>query len=161
MSDHKCQLVHANVLDRSRQTVSKKPKFYFKRCYSEENIETFRDHLATYDWDTILLAQDTVDVWYDEFIKRIIYSHEIAFSVKKLKLKNVIKGREWITSGIRKSKDTYEFLAQLSKISTDPGTKTYFKRYKAVYKKVIRKSKQMCNAVKLITQSTKEKKSGK
>ena len=70
----------------------------------------------------------------------------MAFPVKRLKQRNAQEKLRWVTKGIRKSWETFKFLARLCRTSVDEKTKDYFKKYKKVFKSVMRKSKEMCNS---------------
>jgi len=55
------------------------------------------------------------------------------------------KRLEWLTEGIKKSQKTYELLAQISKAGAkNEGIKDHFRKYKVLYKRVLKKSKESC-----------------
>lgn len=147
LSDHNCQVLSAKI---PQNTTYKKiaVKYTFKRSFSEKNINLFKALLQTHDWNSVFLEQGSIDSWYDCFVRKIKGCFEIAFPIKK-HVNKINKKCEWITSGIRKSKETYELLAIFNKKTKDTNLKNLFKKYRTIYKKVIKESKKMCNAKKI------------
>ena len=94
----------------------------------------------------MFLEGNTIDEWYNGFVEKVKGFYEMAFPVKRLKQKNAQRKLRWVTKGIRKSWETFKFLARLCRTSVDEKTKDYFKKYKKVFKRVMRKSKEMCNS---------------
>ena len=91
----------------------------------------------------------SVNERYDNFVNKIKAYHDIAFPISKSNIKNTLVKLPLITNGIRKSSETYEYLAFLNRTCNDEITRSHFKKYKTVFRKVIRKSKEMYNAMRI------------
>jgi len=49
---------------------AKEKEFYFKRIYSDKNIEQFKSLLQTTDWNSMFKGNISVNERYDNFVKK-------------------------------------------------------------------------------------------
>ena len=144
LSDHFSQVLHSQV-HQGNASLSKETAYIWKRVHSDEGVDLFRSLLQTVDWRLMFSEDRSVDEWYDGFVSKVKRYYEAAFPIKRVKKGKPQKRLNWLTKGIRKSRETYEMLSLLER-TTMSKISDYFKMYKRVYKRVIKKSKEMCNA---------------
>jgi len=134
-SDHFSQFFETKVLC---DKISNAKELYFKCIYSDKNIELFKSLLQTTDWNSKFKGNISANERCDNFGNKINAYHDIAFPISKSKTKNTQVKVPWITKGIRKSSETFEYLAFLNRTCNDEITRSHFKKYQTVYRKVIR-----------------------
>lgn len=84
---------------------SLKPKtkcsVYHKRLITSHNIENFRSHLCSINWD--FSQSSSSNVLYNSFVDRLYPIYETCFPVKVITVKEKSKAKPWFTSGLQNS----------------------------------------------------------
>ena len=97
-----------------------------RQC-NESNINTFKEQIKQHDF-TDIYNTDDINLAYDKFISVIQTKYELAFPLKKIKLRNkFIKRDPWMTQGLLTSSITK---AKLHKKKLSRPTQTNIDKYK-------------------------------
>jgi Reverse transcriptase (RNA-dependent DNA polymerase) len=141
LSDHEGQYLKLALTDHNKN--DNKPKYSYKRIFSEENYRTFCNLLENETWaDTI--NQQTTDDKYKHFMDVVINNLNTAFPSKKLLDRPKSQTKPWFTAGIQTSCSRLGSLTRIIKTNTcSSALRDYVKRYKLIYKKVLIAAKQM------------------
>lgn len=108
------------------------------RSFSKKNISKFIEFLNSESWHNIY-SSETVDNKYLSFNQTITQHYNSCF--KFVTKKTSHNDNNWITSGIKVSSCRLKELFSLQKIGM--VNVQHYKAYKRVYKKVVRRAKQM------------------
>ena len=78
-----------------------KSSVYHKRLITSHNIENFRSHLCSINWD--FSQSSSSNVLYNSFVDRLYPIYETCFPVKIITVKEKSKAKPWFTSGLQNS----------------------------------------------------------
>jgi Reverse transcriptase (RNA-dependent DNA polymerase) len=113
------------------------------RDMSETSIRVFSNLIFSENWGGMDKMYEINDK-YENFATKIEEFFYTAFPIRK---KRIGKGPPsqkmpaWLTSGIKKSRLTLKGLSALVKINCEPSLRIHLRKYKAVYRKVIRSAR--------------------
>lgn len=148
LSDHTAQII--NIFTDKTHESSQITTYH--RVINKQNQQIFEERLSNESWEEVFHEIDP-DVQYEVFINIIRYHYEICFPLKKKNKKCETK-KCWVTRGIsissNKLKDLY-----FTSISGTEYDKNYYKKYKAIYKKVLQDAKKKYNDEMLIKSKNK------
>lgn len=147
LSDHSAQLISYCITSATRTTL------IASRSFSQANIGIFNNYLADEAWDDILYAEGDVSQTFSRFLETFMCYFEDSFKLIKKRTCNVERG--WLTAGIRVSSRKLRLLADMfSKGLIDA---CFYKRYKLIYRRVVRQAKRMYFDRKLMNAANKSK----
>ena len=151
LSDHKAQ----EIVFKEFYIKTKKIKSHLlQRVYNKKNTETFKSFLETKDWTSIKTADNAKDA-FEIFFKNVTSSFLAAFPKTKVKIKKHKKETNWITKGIKTSRNTLHFLSK--EYRKNSSLKNKYKKYKKVYLEVLKLAKWKENRAKIIKATNKQK----
>jgi hypothetical protein len=128
-----------------------------KRNFSEANILHFLTLLSNEFESVNVQSEETnVNQMFNDFMVKFKLIFECAFRRHDVKLDRSIRKR-WITTGIIVSSKRLKELHALTNVVNDAYFTEYYKRYKAIYKKVIHVAKQRHYSNKLLNAHNKSK----
>lgn len=136
LSDHAALLINLPEIRLNKQFKIK------KRLYKKNTLPNFLTKLHT-EMQSISFS-DSVDTNYNAFLKSFVLTMDEFFPVRTMN-KPVSKKVHWITPGIKISAQKKQYLHVLSKSSNDPLFLYYVKKYKKIFKRIVRKAKIMAN----------------
>jgi len=121
-----------------------KTKIVNKRCFSQQNVQNFKDSLSALNWMDKMIDKTEVDAAFDCFWKEYSDLFNLHFPVTKFKFnKNVHKVNSYMTSGLLISrKRKLELCKKASKNRTDESFQEY-RTYRNIFNSLMRMSKKM------------------
>jgi hypothetical protein len=136
LSDHDAQTLEIN------DWVSKKEpeSYHVSRLTKQSNITTLIKCLKDQNWDFLDNIENPNEMFIsfnDCFMKHLNFSCPL----KTFKSNNKNTKNTWITKGIKVSRQNLKRLHKNFKLSTDEDFKQYFRKYKQIYKRIIRAAK--------------------
>uniref|UniRef100_A0A1B6LZY6 Reverse transcriptase domain-containing protein n=1 Tax=Graphocephala atropunctata TaxID=36148 RepID=A0A1B6LZY6_9HEMI len=93
-----------------------------------------------------ICTSDSVDLYYDSFLRTFIMSMNKYFPVKKVQTKSHKKNK-WITQGIKISSERKRQLHVEAKTNKNVYFQQYVKKYKKIFKNIVVKAKIMANDI--------------
>lgn len=135
ISDHDAQ----QVVVTDCQQEKKLPVVSIQRDLYPENIALFNAKLSKERWN--FLQFPTFNDKFEAFNDTLLFNLNTFCPLKNKKQSQKRWTIPWITSGILVSRERIKFLSIIAKKSQNIDFKNYFKKYKQIYKKVIRAAK--------------------
>lgn len=134
ISDHSAQ----KITFETNNTISNN---YIKfRSFSKKNLSNFIKNLSDEKWHNVFIEQ-TVDRKFAVFSDTLSYYYDLSFKLIKKNINVCSSAKPWITSGIKTSSVRLKELYNLRKVGIiDAG---YYKKYKIIYRRVIRLAKRL------------------
>lgn len=141
LSDHEtAQLLNFQVHSKK---IIPKSIFMFKRSYTHENIEKFKNCLSSLSFSEVYLDTD-MNKAFNKFYELFCLFYELCFPVMKIKTKTTPLSN-WITKGLRKSCNYKKILRyKYYNHKTDHNRNKYL-NYNKILKKCINNSKRHTN----------------
>lgn len=136
LSDHTSQFCEYFT---DKVVINQVPRY--ARHYSDINFKNFLAQLSKEQWNDVYDAV-TLDDGFTCFINILKYYIDIHFPVKKISGTN---SNTWVTQGIKISSQKLKDLNKLLNITKNPNIAEFYKKYKNIYRKVIRTAKRMYN----------------
>ena len=99
--------------------------------YREENLSLFRMALLAKDWKDFFKDSADVTECFENFIRHVRGSLDLAFPLKNFQCKESSK-KTWITGGISKSRENLLRIAENTSLSKDEAYHLYFKNYRRI-----------------------------
>jgi hypothetical protein len=156
LSDHSVQLLY--VISLIKPKPINKNLFVNKRSFSKQQIDEFCIHLSSTSWQSIL-DKNNVNEMFDEFLNIFNKIFNIAFPLKKRRIRNQINlTNEWYTPEVKDKSIVVIQLYIKSKSPTgnDNDTKIYLETLQE-YKTLISENKKKTNIKKIKRSSNKSK----
>lgn len=156
------KVIHNGLSDHSAQKISfplvnnVNTETYKSRSFSKKNIQKFIDHLKTEQWFNVCNGNNLdVDTIFENFIKTLDYYYNISFKYVTKNKRNYRTNKNWITNGIKiSSKRLKDLSTQLKRGFIDIN---FYKKYKSIYRRVIREAKKMHYDTKILNAENKSK----
>ncbi|KAE8752907.1 hypothetical protein FOCC_FOCC000252, partial [Frankliniella occidentalis] len=139
ISDHYMQCISVNNLPQSKSET----QFIMKRVFTIKSKAAFCRAIKDQNWEQVYCETDVnnkFNVFHNTF-KNIYDTH---FPIKKVKERES-NNKSWVTNGIKITSKNYRDLCALMKTTNDAILQNYFKKYKSLYKQVIKKAKCLHN----------------
>ena len=109
---------------------------YHKRLITTDNIENFRSHLCSINWD--FSQSSSSNALYNSFMDCLYPIYETCFPVKIISLKENSKPKPWFTSGLRNSsRRKYALYKQYCNNPT-PANKAIYTKFRNKYNYLIK-----------------------
>lgn len=141
ISDHHAQLLTVTLATNKVN----KSTIKYRQLDNPNNINHFCTLLANENWESILDNDIDANAKFDLFINTFLYYFELAFPIKTKTIKNMnVKNNKWMTKGLKISSQKLKDLYKLS-LTQDDNFKSYYKNYKIIYRKLIKKAKLLYN----------------
>lgn len=137
ISDHHGQMISLNL---GNQAGREDTGFEYRQTNSFVNISYFKKLLRDADWKAVYSCTD-VNTQYFEFYNLLDRYYRMAFPLRYRIKKPRIYNAEWITNGIKVSSIKIKELFLLMQSGVIPAG--YYKKYRTVYRRVIRAAKKM------------------
>lgn len=159
LSDKK--IIHNGLSDHSAQKITfpivndEYSETYKSRSFSKKNIKQFIDYLKTEQWYDVRNNNLDVDSKFENFINVLDYYYNLSFKLVTKNKSNYYTNKNWITNGIKTSSRNLKDL----NIQQKQGfiDITFYKKYKLIYRRVIREAKKMYYDNKIINSENKSK----
>jgi hypothetical protein len=111
--------------------------------YSLHNLNNFKSELSRIDWSEVYNKRN-VDVAYEEFWNRYKNCHDVCFPLKRVRFnKNIHKKNPFMTFGLLTSRNTKNKLHKVAVSEPTEENVQRYKRFKAVYFRVLRGAKKL------------------
>jgi len=138
-SDHLAQVANINI-----GKINMINKTQMRRQLTMNNIDKLKQLLYKESWNTVLHHLD-VNVALKEFMHIFLHCLETAIPYKKQKLRKR-RNKRWLSKGLIKSSKKMKMLNNLKRRCTlTEETLEYIKKYRTIYKRVIREAKRRDN----------------
>src|SRR5436190_23862924 len=118
------------------------PNPSLQRSTTKHNLELLNDYLRCEHWEELQL-HPTTNLKYELFINRLIDYVNLACPYKVYKRTNKKVANGWITKGIQVSRKNIKLYYKLLPYSQDNNFHNYYKRYKTIYRRVIKAAKSL------------------
>ena len=146
MSDHFIPFLSLDL--RTRQAT--RPSFIGYRCMDLENKELFKEALSNRGWHEVLDEQDT-NTACNRFSETFFEIFDICFPVQRKRCgKKFRKKNDFMTRGLMISQKKKNKLESKAIQSNDPAHMIYFKRYRNLYFKLVKKARKLHFSLKII-----------
>ncbi|XP_047120323.1 uncharacterized protein LOC124803185 [Schistocerca piceifrons] len=139
LSDHNALTFNLTATPKEEEN-----KKEYKRFFSTENCNRFKNNLKNAVWSEVLAQTNTNDA-YNIFASTFMTYFEMCFPKKLLSYRSSGSKGTWITPGIKKSSETMKLLSLKLKTCHDQQFVVYVRTYKKTYRKVIAKAKLLSN----------------
>jgi hypothetical protein len=127
---------------RSKSVPPKSPSI-MSHDYSRHNLNNFKEELSIIDWSEVYNKRN-VDVAYEEFWNRYKNCHDACFPLKRVRFnKNIHTKNPFMTFGLLTSRNTKNRLHKLAVSEPIEENVQRYKRFKAVYFRVLRGAKKL------------------
>lgn len=114
-----------------------------KRNTSMENVQLFRYHLQTVNWDEVYSSKD-VNISYNAFWVKFKMLYDQCFPLENKKFnKNIHKIKTFMTRGLLKSRVTKLMLHKKALLDPSKINILNYKNYRNIFNKVIQESKKL------------------
>jgi len=110
------------------------------RCTSPKNIQVLQQMLENETWEEVRLA-DSVESKFKIFTDKFTFYFNAACPIRSQKFNNIKTQSSWITKGILTSRKNIKLYSKIVTKTNDENFKLYYKRYKTIYRRVIRAAK--------------------
>ncbi|KAK3921652.1 Putative cytochrome P450 cyp-13B1 [Frankliniella fusca] len=150
LSDHYMQCISVTNIP-----ISKPVTYTMKRVFSVNSKAAFSRVIKNQCWDAVYQETDVnskFNVFHNTF-KNLYDNH---FPIKKVIEKDPNK-KLWTTTGIKITSRNYRDLCIFMKTTSDPVLLKYFKKYRTIYKQVIKKAKCIHNQRTILDSENKAK----
>lgn len=139
ISDHTAQ-----VLSLSLNLRDYEENYIFTRLLSAMNYNTFASYVSRETWLDVYNCSD-VNKAFEIFVNILKFYIDISFPIKKVNANQTKNKKNWVTKGIQISSKNLKYLYSRMKITNDKNDIDFYKRYKQVYRKVIKAAKNYYN----------------
>ena len=113
-----------------------KSSVYHKRLITTDNIENFRSHLCSINWD--FSQSSSSNALYNSFMDCLYPIYETCFPVKIITVKENSKAKPWFTSGLQNScRRKYALYKQYCNNPT-PANKAIYTKFRNKYNYLIK-----------------------
>lgn len=136
-SDHCAQMLTINM----DMDVNVPSNTKLTRSFNDSNINIMITLLKKVSWNDVL-TEESVNSKFKSFLNTFLHCFDIAFPLTSKKDKQFPTTKTWLTNGIIISCKRKRLLHITSKFCNSPNFVSYFKRYKCILKKVIKKAKE-------------------
>lgn len=141
VSDHNAQIISVQI----KNDINNKKRVIYRELNNPDNVRYFCNLLKNENWDNILNSTCDVNTKFGIFCDTFLYHFEIAFPVKTKTIKhNEMSTKKWITHGLKISSKKLKELYALT-LNGDEEIKSYYKKYKSIYRQLLKKAKKMYN----------------
>lgn len=137
LSDHHGQIIELNY---ENDSIKKRNIVEYRQINNPRNIARFKTLLAEESWLAVCSTAD-VDLQYAEFHRLLYQYYEFAFPLRRRNHKSQ-SDNGWITAGIQISSVKLKGLFLLVQGGVN-SVIPYYKKYKTIYRRVIRAAKRM------------------
>ena len=128
---------------------------YKSRSFSKRNIKQFIDYVKTKQWCSV--CDNNLDIYsnFENFINVLDYYYKLSFKLVTINKNNYYTNKNWITNGIKISSKTLKNL----NIQQKQGfiDINFYKKYKSIYRRVMREAKKMHYDNKILHSENKSK----
>ena len=154
VSDHLPICLNTNLKLVSNSTeLSNKPKYYHKRCFTDDNIHKLTYKLSAINWDEVLNEDISSDAnnMYNLFLGQLNSSYNECIPLTKIKYKNSksIPKSPWISKGLLKSINHKNKLYKSCLKHQTTHKENIYKIYRNKLNSLLRKAKKEYFAKKL------------
>ena len=122
-------------------TTEAREEFIYKRNYTGNSIETFKQKLREVNWNEIKQSKNANES-YPKFPETCTFLYEECFPKFKIGLNQRKHFSTWITKGIKKSPKRKQKLYEKFLKKRNAFDETAYKAYKSLFEAIIRKSKK-------------------
>lgn len=151
LSDHRYQLIELPVSENISQTYCKSYSFSFK------NQKQFTNYLNQENWFALYSEQNNADQAFKIFSESMEYYYNISFINRNeyCRKSNKNKSKPWLTIGLKTSSKNIKQLH----IQAKQGlvTAEYYKKYKQIYRRLLRSAKRKFSDNKIINSKNKSR----
>ncbi|KAK3926464.1 putative RNA-directed DNA polymerase from transposon BS [Frankliniella fusca] len=139
LSDHYMQCISVNNVP----TLGNSKPFIMRRVFTVKSKAAFCRAIKDQSWQEVFVRTDVNDKFnlFHDMFKKIYDTH---FPVKKVR-ENLTDNKAWVTVGVKVTSRNYRDLCALIKTTNDPTLNSYFKRYRLIYRQVIKSAKCLHN----------------
>lgn len=138
ISDHFAQCVTLE----SRESLKCPPNITLQRSTNVYNIETLNRYLRSEQWDEMQMCT-TTDQRYAMFNEKLMHYINLSCPYKLCQKPNKKVSSGWITKGIQISRKNIKLYYKMLPFSQNQDFPQFFKRYKTIYRRVIKAAKSM------------------
>ncbi|KAK3908274.1 Exodeoxyribonuclease III, partial [Frankliniella fusca] len=138
--------IEAGISDHYLQYVSfkknenkKRVEYRYQRVYPQPKVALLLRELQDQQWMEVYEA-DHINDKFTNFHKTFLAMYEKCFPVKRIKIGQE-EHKKWVTKGIEITSRNFRELSQKVKRSKDLNSIEYFKRYRIIYRKVLKTAK--------------------
>lgn len=136
ISDHLAQVANINIGKENRIN-----KIQMRRQLTINNIDKFKQLLFKESWNSVFNHLD-VNASLKAFMDIFLHCLETAIPYKKQKLRKR-RNKRWLSKGLIKSSEKMKMLNNLKRrLTLTEETLEYIKKYRTIYKRVIREAKK-------------------
>ena len=140
ISDHTAQILSLNL-----NSVAKANEYMFTRLLSRRNYDTLLALINRETWFELYNCQD-VNEAFTIFVNTLKYYIDTSFPVIRINTNRRSNRKSWITKGIRISSKTLKKLYKKYKNTNEVHDRDYYRRYKQIYRKVMKNAKESYNS---------------
>jgi exonuclease III len=139
LSDHLAQ-----IAGMSSGKGNKKIKIVYRRQFTKNRVEEFKNLLSQETWNEVSDCSD-VNLSLKAFLDNFLYSFDVAFPYKRVKLREKVNKR-WLSKGLIISSNRMKTLIKLKrKFNLRREDLAYINKYHRVYKRVVKEAKRRDN----------------
>lgn len=146
-----CKVVPTAISDHTGQILSIEAERsptdndVYTRFLSKNNYDMFLSNISRETWDEVYICSN-VNKAFEIFVNTLKYYIEVSFPFRKVNFKSQhCSKKDWLTKGIKISSNNLKKLYSKMIDTNDPDDILSYKKYKKIYKKVIRNSKRISN----------------
>lgn len=138
ISDHFAQSVTIEHCNTSKFP----PNINFQRSTTNYNLEILNEYLKKEKWEELQLYP-TTNLRYEFFINKLVYYIDLTCPYKVCKKINKKVSNGWITHGIKVSRKNIKLYYKMLPYSQSQNFIQFYKRYKTIYRRVIKAAKSL------------------
>lgn len=145
-----CSVIHSDLSDHSAQLLMlnksqcSSPTYVTKRIFNLSNYQTFTSYISREQWLNVYMANN-VNEAFELFSSTLMYYINISFPFTKVYVSNKNKSKPWVTQGIKNSSVQLKILHKKMLQTNAKVDILNFKRYKQIYRQVLKKAKVLYN----------------
>lgn len=137
LSDHHAQLLSTHCSKIICETTQ-----MYKRDF--KNLNIFYQDIQHENWAPVFSAKSVNDK-FRSFMNIFSLKFNMHFPKKLHIIKHGKSKQNWITNGIRVSSNKLKILYEISKLNNSPNFVNYYRKYKKVYRRVLKQAKKLSN----------------